>query len=97
MSLFYIPRIVRMRLEQIQRDFLCGCGALECKPHLVKWVFVCLDKRNDGLGVKSISILNKTFLCKWSWCFMNEKGCFLESRYLWEVWTRKKGGCILKR
>ncbi|RVW50776.1 hypothetical protein CK203_076801 [Vitis vinifera] len=34
-------RIVRLRLKQIQRDFLWGGGAIERKPHLVKWVTVC--------------------------------------------------------
>ena len=32
-SLFNIPRIVRLRLEKIQRDFLWGGGALENKMH----------------------------------------------------------------
>ena len=35
MSLFYLPRKVRLRLEKIQRDFLWGGGALVQKPHLV--------------------------------------------------------------
>ena len=29
MSIFQLPRVVRMRLEQIQRDFLWRGGALE--------------------------------------------------------------------
>ena len=36
MSLLRIPRVVSLRLEKIQRDFLWGGGALERKPHLVK-------------------------------------------------------------
>ena len=36
MSLLRIPRVVSLRLENIQRDFLWGGGALERKPHLVK-------------------------------------------------------------
>ena len=35
MSLFTIPRIVRLRLEKIQRDFLWERGALDNKMHLV--------------------------------------------------------------
>ena len=38
-------RKVRLRLEHVQRDFLWGGGNLERKPHLVKWVVVCLDKK----------------------------------------------------
>ena len=36
MSLFYLPRKVRLRLEKIQRNFLWGEGALVQKPHLVR-------------------------------------------------------------
>ena len=45
MSLFYLPRKVRLRLEKIQRDFLWGGGALVKRPHLVKWNLVCLGKK----------------------------------------------------
>ena len=66
MSMLSMPRKVRPRLERIQRDFLWGGGALERKLHLVRWDLVCLEKCNGGLGVKSLSILNKALLCKWS-------------------------------
>ena len=36
LSLFRIPRIVWLRLEKIQRDFLWGGWTLVSKPHLVK-------------------------------------------------------------
>ena len=36
MSLLRTLRVVRLRLEKIQRDFLWGGGALERKLHLVK-------------------------------------------------------------
>ncbi|RVW38066.1 putative ribonuclease H protein [Vitis vinifera] len=45
MSLLRMPRVVSLRLEKIQRDFLWGGGALERKPHLVNWDTVCMDKR----------------------------------------------------
>ena len=73
MSMFSMPRQVRLRLEQIQRDFFRGGGALEKKPHLVRWSLVCLEKSNGGLGVKCLSILNKALLCKWSWRFAIER------------------------
>ena len=41
MSLFPIPRSVRMRIERIQRNFLWGGGVLERRPHLVNWEVVC--------------------------------------------------------
>ena len=65
MSIFQLPRVVRMRLEQIQRDFLWVGGALKQKPHLVRWPIVCSDKRKGGLGVKSLGDFNRALLGKW--------------------------------
>ena len=64
MSLLCIPRVVRLRLKQIQKNFLWGGGALVRKPHLVKWAVVCLDKSKGVLGVRCLSILNRALLCK---------------------------------
>ena len=73
MPLFHSPRRVRLRLEHIRRNFLWGGGDLDIKPHLVNWATICFDKRDGGLGVKSLSILNKTLLCKCIWRFANER------------------------
>ena len=70
MSLMCIPSVVRLRLEKIQRDFLWGGGALEKRPHLVKWDVVCSHKMKGGLGIRNFSILNRAFLCKWSWRYL---------------------------
>ena len=53
-----------------------GGGALEQKPHLVRWSTVCLDKCKGGLGVKSFATLNKALLGKWTWRFANERAAF---------------------
>ena len=86
MSLFPIPRSVRMRFEWIQRKFLWGGSMLERRPHLVNWEVVCQDKKSGGLGIKKLSILNKALLCKWSWCFMQETNA------LWNILIRVKYG-----
>ena len=65
MSFFWMLRRVCLRLEKIQRDFLWGSGALENKPHLVKWDIVCLNKRKGGVGVRHLNSLNKALLCNW--------------------------------
>ncbi|RVW28984.1 DNA-repair protein XRCC1 [Vitis vinifera] len=59
MSLLRMSRVVKLRLEKIQRDFLWGGGALEKKPHLVKWVVVYTHKKMGGLGIRNLSILNR--------------------------------------
>ena len=76
MSLMRIPRVVRLRFEKIQRDFLWGGGALEKRPHLVKWDVVRSLKKKGGLGIRKFSILNRALLCKWSWCFAVERESF---------------------
>ena len=96
MSLLRIPRVVSLRLEKIQRDFLWGGGALERKSHLVNWDTVCLDKSKGGLGVRRLSILNRALLCKWNWRFANERDT-LWRRVISRKFGRKKGGGILKR
>ena len=73
MFLLRLPSSVRWRLEQIQRDFLRDGGNLERKPHLVRWEVVCLSKKKWGLGVKCLSILNKTLLSKCNWRYANER------------------------
>ncbi|RVW25474.1 putative ribonuclease H protein [Vitis vinifera] len=86
MSLLRMPRVVSLRLEKIQRDFLWGGGALERKPHLVNWESVCSDIRKGGLGVRRLSTLNRALLCKWNWRFANEREA------LWrQVISRKFG------
>lgn len=66
MSLFLLPRKVRMRLEKIQRDFLWGGGALDQRPHLVRWNLVCLERKKGGLGVRNLALMNKALLGKWN-------------------------------
>ena len=66
MSILRMPRSVRLRLEQFQREFLWGGGALERKIHLIKWPVVCSDKSKEGLRVKCLSTLNRVLLGKWS-------------------------------
>ena len=65
--------IVGLKLEKVQRDFLWEGGALENKLHLVKWSTICKARWKGGLGVRSLSLLNKTLLCKWCWCYSCER------------------------
>ena len=73
MSIFQLPKIVQSRLDQLQKNFLWGGAKLEKKPHLVKWLTLCLEKESRGSGVKDLGCLNKTLLSKWCWRFAAEK------------------------
>ena len=76
LSLFQMPRIVWLRLEKIQRNFLWGGRTLDSKPRLVKWDTICSDIRKGGLGVRHLHSLNKALLCKWIWRFASEMEAF---------------------
>ena len=45
-------------------DFLLGGGSLGKKLHMVKWVIVCTDKEEGGLGVRGFYNLNRALLSK---------------------------------
>jgi len=48
------------------------------KVSWVKWERVCQNKRNGGLGVKDIRVMNVSLLAKWHWRLLG-----------WEVALRK--------
>ncbi|KAJ9689585.1 hypothetical protein PVL29_014989 [Vitis rotundifolia] len=76
MSLFVIPKKVRLRLEKIQREFLWGDREERRKIHLVRWEVICKDKRHGGLGLRHLKDFNHALLGKWLWKFPIERESF---------------------
>lgn len=55
------------RIEKTQRDFLWKDTIKKCKFHLVRWNVVCKLVACGGLGMQSLSMVNKAQLGKWLW------------------------------
>ena len=72
LSLFRLPKKIKLRLDKIQRDFLWGGGSSERKIHLIKWDSVCQSKERGGLGIRNLSNFNRALLGKWCWRFTME-------------------------
>ena len=89
-----MPRMVRLRLEKFQRDFLWGGKTLNSKPHLVKWDMVCSNRRKRGLDVKRLHSLNKTLLCKWIWRFALEREAFWRQIIYGKYGEMERGWCF---
>lgn len=53
------------RIVRIQREFLWGGVGGGKKVNWVKWESMCQIKKNGGLGVKDIRVMNVSLLAKW--------------------------------
>lgn len=80
-----MPVKVIKKVEGIQRRFLWGGVGGHKKICWVKWRTVCQSKRNGGLGVRDIKLMNLSFQAKWKWRLINEEPALwrevLEDRY----------------
>ena len=75
MSIVQMSVVVAKRLEKLQRSFLWGGGALERKAHFINWDVVCYEKRQGGLGLRNLTLLNKALHGKWIWKFTLNRDC----------------------
>ncbi|GAU18134.1 hypothetical protein TSUD_248350 [Trifolium subterraneum] len=85
LSLFKMPVGVWKKIVNLQRRFLWGGVAGSSKIPWVNWRDVCRPKKEGGLGVKDLRIMNISLLAKWKWRLLSEGKSIwknvLEDRY----------------
>jgi len=84
-----MPVQVWKRIVRVQREFLWGGVRGGKKISWVKWDSVCQPKRNGGLGVRDVRVVNVSLLAKWRWILLDG------DKALWkEVLEVKYGPCL---
>jgi hypothetical protein len=65
MSLFKLPVKIRNMIDQLRKIFLWYGGHNAKKKYaLIVWSIVCKDRKNGGLGVMNLEIMNNALLAK---------------------------------
>jgi hypothetical protein len=92
LSLLKMPATVINKVIQIQRQFPWGGVKGGRKLCWLSWKTVCRDKKEGGLGVKDIKIVNVSLLSKWRWKLLQHEPA------LWkEVITAKYGASSVSK
>jgi hypothetical protein len=92
LSFLKIPESVINKVIRIQRQFLWGGVKDGRKLCWLSWKAVCRDKKEGGLGVKDIRIVNVSLLTKWRWKLLQNDPA------LWKdvIFAKYGAGCMSK-
>jgi hypothetical protein len=72
LSFLKMPVSVVKSVVRIQMNFLWGGVKGDKKMSWVSWSTVCKDKKDGGLGVRDIKVVNVSLLSKWRWKILND-------------------------
>ncbi|KAK2444918.1 hypothetical protein QL285_015908 [Trifolium repens] len=72
LSYLKMPVKVWREVVKIQRNFLWGGLANRRKLCWVKWSAICKPKKEGGLGIKDLRLMNSSLLAKWRWKLLEE-------------------------
>ena len=85
MSMYLFPKTIIQNLDRQRRSFFWQGGGTKRKYHLIRWSTITLSKKDGGLGIKDITKMNISLLCKWWWRLEHESGIWqeiIQAKYL---------------
>ncbi|KAJ0935111.1 putative RNA-directed DNA polymerase [Helianthus annuus] len=96
-TVFLLPARIVTDLEKRMRDFLWSGNYHKTVKPKVAWKVVCLPKDEGGLGIRSISAVNKALLSSHVWSILSNRNSLwvrwvhaykLKGRSFWEIPSR---------
>jgi hypothetical protein len=67
-----MPSQVVKEVRRIQREFLWGGVKGGRKTNWISWKTVCCEKKDGGLDVRDVRVVNISLLTKWRWKLLCE-------------------------
>ena len=59
-----IPCGICDQIEKYIRSFIWGSNLNMCRAHLVLWEQICKPKKEGGLGIRKVRLMNEALLVK---------------------------------
>jgi hypothetical protein len=73
LSYMKMPTKVWKEVVKIQRRFLWGGLSKRSKTCWVKWDDICKPKKEAGLGIRDLRLMNLSLLAKWRWKLLSHE------------------------
>ncbi|KAK2426239.1 hypothetical protein P8452_40952 [Trifolium repens] len=73
LSYMKMPGKVWREVVKLQRNFLWGGLSLKRRISWVKWEDVCRPKKEGGLGIRDLRLVNLSLLAKWRWKLLSSE------------------------
>ncbi|GAU29820.1 hypothetical protein TSUD_223660 [Trifolium subterraneum] len=74
LSYMRMPLKVWREVVRIQRNFLWGGLTKRRRINWVKWEDLCKPKKEGGLGIRNLRLVNLSLLTKWRWRLLSGEG-----------------------
>lgn len=75
MATSLIPKTVLAKLERIIRNFWWGHNYATRKTHFINWNIFLEEKVTGGLGIRSLTHLNRALIAKLAWQLLEDRNC----------------------